>query len=192
MAGAWGQHTGCDESIAGGVHLTYDPKTGIDRITTEFASMACATCNNNDGSCGCVSNFKEQSFGTRVVWTKGGTAGASARIHYWGGEDGLPIAPTIGQMQATVTVKDQSDDFETAVGYQVSADRATWDTPVYFGANGPSSPEYQAGDGTTTYAWVMASGNLKRYIRFFTTSRQVAGTVVAIANVSVSVGFLIR
>lgn len=153
--------------------------------------MACATCSKDDGSCGCVSNYKDMNFGTRVVWTKGGTAASSARVHYWGGEDGLPISPTIVQMQATLVVKDQSDDFESAVGFQVSADRLTWDSEVYFGA-APGSPEYLAGNGATTYAWYFASGNLKRYIRIFTTSRQVSGSVVAIANVSVSLGFLIR
>lgn len=71
--------------------------------------MACSTC-NNDGSCGCVSNYKELNLGNRTVWTLGGAVGAADIV--FGPEDGWPVAPTIARIQGTLTVRLATADFK--------------------------------------------------------------------------------
>ncbi len=150
--------------------------------------MACSTC-NNDGSCGCVSNYKELNLGNRTVWTLGGAVGAADIV--FGPEDGSPVAPTIARIQGTLTVRLATADFKAAVGYQVSGDGDAWDTIVWLGPNA-GTPEFLTGNNTLCYSIHTPAGNLKRRIRWVVRAQQASGTAVAIANVGLVIGLFIQ
>lgn len=147
--------------------------------------MSCASCKSD--ACSCVSNFKEAVFPSRVAWSTGAAQpGASVIV--------LPdigisdVAPTIDQMQATITVSECSAAFRCKVGYQVSSDGTTWDSVVYFGA-----PDTQVGNGSLTTAWNPAGINYKRKIRFVLSAEQDTGSaVLAVAHVAITIGFRVK
>ena len=187
MFGAWSPRSGCDADIAGCVHLAYDPKTGIDRITKEIARMACATCNNNDGSCGCVSNLKVLTLGRRQVWSLGGS-GSAANVLPVGSPNGYPVSPTIVMQQGILTVSEASNGVKVNLGYQVSAAGVSWDNPVYFG-----SPTYQTGNGPPLYYdWYTANVNYKGYIRYVVQIQQDSVAYMVLCTVDVSINLIIR
>jgi hypothetical protein len=149
--------------------------------------MACSTCNTE--ACGCVSNYKEAIFPPRTMWSQGGNSPAPSSVVL---EDVgvMDVAPTINQMQASITVGSASAHFKCKIGYQVSADGVTWDNAAYFGSG---SGDYQVGNGSLTTAWNSAGGNYKRKIRFVVSAEQDGGAnVIEIAIVSITIGFRIQ
>lgn len=149
--------------------------------------MACATCNKDDGACGCISNVKELDLGSQVIWTLGGNAPGEVAI-FFGPDDGLPISPTIANLQGVLIVANASSGFKAIAGFELSGDRVTWDAFVPF-----TAATYQAGNGTLAYAWNSATTNYKRYIRFVVKAQQDAGVnVIAIGRVQLIVNVLVR
>ena len=163
-----------------------------DQDSTPFQSeelvMACSTC-NNDGSCGCVSNYKELNLGSRTVWTLGGAVGLTDIVY--GPEEGSPVAPTITGIQGTLTTRLATADFKAAVGFQVSSDGDIWDAIVWLGPNA-GTPDFLTGNGPLCYSIHTPTGNLKRRIRWVVRAQQASGSAVAIANVGLVVGLFIR
>jgi hypothetical protein len=149
--------------------------------------MACATCGTAE-ACGCTSNYKEKDFGQRVTWTLGGTSPGAATILLVD-ETIQGVAPTISQLQATITVSEASANFKCKVGFQVSADGTTWDNTVWLGAG----PDYQVGNGSLVTAWHTTTTNYKKNIRFVVQAEQ-NGTanVIEVAHVRIVIGFQVK
>lgn len=100
------------------------------------------------------------------------------------------VAPTIDQMQATITVSEASAHFKCKVGYQVSSDGATWDNPVYFGT---TPGDFQIGNGSLTTAWNATGINYKRRIRFVVSAEQDGGfNVIEMGNGTITLGFRVK
>ena len=79
------------------------------------------------------------------------------------------------------------------MGFQVSAERTVWGAEVWLGTSpAPGAPYFQVGNGTLCYPWYIPNINLMRYIRFIVRAQQHAGNVIAVANVSLSLGLIIR
>ena len=149
--------------------------------------MACATCSNDDGSCGCVSNLKVLRLGSRLVYSLGGASAGQANVLVVGSERGYPISPTIVQQQAILTVSEASNGAKANVGYQLTADGCAWDTPVYFGA-----PTYRTGSGVLVSDWYTANVNYKRAIRYVVQMQQDVVIYMAMAKVDVDINIIIR
>jgi hypothetical protein len=152
--------------------------------------MACKSCDST-GACSCVSNYKELNLGTRTIWTLGGNAPGGVDV-VMSVSAHAAIAPTLDKIQATVTVTNASSGFKAQVYYQISADGVTWDTAVFFNVAGANPPAAQTGNGTLVFDWLTGT-QFKRFIRFGVHAEQASGTnVIAIAEVSLVIGMLIK
>lgn len=148
--------------------------------------MECSTCSTE--SCRCVSNFKEAIFLPRPIWTLGGTSGSAATTTVLEDVGVMDVAPTISQMQATITVSNASAHFKCKASYRLSSDGVSWGNAVDFGA-----PDYQIGNGSLTTAWNAVGGNYRKKIRFEVVAEQDGGAnVIEIANVAVTIGIRIQ
>ena len=147
--------------------------------------MACTTC-SSDGACGCVSNYKEINFGSRVAWTLGGAAN-SGQADIVLNPAGQAIGPSLSQLQGNLTLTDSSTGLVGQLGYQLSTDGYGWD------GYQPIAAVWQTGPGALVPAWLSNVANYKRFIRFVLRVKQDTGvTVTAIGNAHVIIGFVVR
>lgn len=153
--------------------------------------MSCASCNSG-AACTCAnSNYKQLDFGTRVIYTLGGAHAGSGVDIVVSDSSIAATAPTLAQLQATLTVGEATNGFVGKVYYQVSADSITWDNPAYFQSGGGAM--VQTGNGTVVSDWVTGVSNFKRFIRFGVHAEQSStNDILAIAQVGLVVGVLIK
>lgn len=151
--------------------------------------MSCSKC-AAEGICSCVNNYKELDLEERVIWTLGGTApgGVDAVLS---DERVSAIAPTLLNLQATLTVADASAGVRASAYYQTSSDGSTWDTAVFFQSGGGAMT--LTANSTQVSDWVNGVANFKRQIRFGVHLEQASGTnVIAIARVKLVVGAYLK
>lgn len=140
--------------------------------------------------CSCNLKVKTLNLGTKICWSAGGPGGAPSPNYFiYTPEEGIDsLTPLISQLRASVMNQSCTAQFESQMFFQLSEDGCTWDSPQPIAVGGA----FVVGNTQNTTDWYNTTTNYKRFIRFGITAAQVAGTIVAQANVSLIIDILLK